>query len=536
MLRVALVPLDDRPCHTRFPQRLAELAGVELLMPPRELLGRFLTPGQPTAVLEWLETAAYEADASAVCMDMAVYGGLVASRQPATSEDDALTRVTRVSLTLRSAPGPSAIGSVIMRGTITVGSAADSQTYQDLARYSVLAALPRRKRPPEEWRALLDRLPEGRLADYHAVRRRNHSVNRACVQPVGCGLIGYVAFAQEDCRPVGLHRQEQEDLLSLCRQTLSGRGDYDLHPGADELSCVLLARMIVRLRKAVPKLRTRILPQVSAKRVAPFEDRPVHETLAGQLRVVGARETHDPCAPLLLVAGPLPEPVDITGDDYRGSSPSHLAAGEGRGGRGGEAGSPAQAGTPVPPGTPAGRDAGATRGVWDAAPPTSVEAEVVAAIRAEAGPVALADVRVANGAYLPLAGRLRDEGLLDRLCVYGAWNTAGNTLGTTIAFLAVATALGKLDSPVLRSFLLERRLDDIVYQSVVRRELEEWLRGRGQDPNNLGSDDREAQECLARVLVPRAEHAGWVPAGLEWSVTLPWSRTFECDVELLSEP
>ncbi len=500
MLRVALVPLDDRPCHTGFAERLAELGRVELLLPPRAALGRFLTPGDPEAVLGWLRDVAPLCDACAVCVDMAVYGGLVASRTPVVPTDVARSRLDRLGGLLGEVGGPTALGSVLMRGTITVASGADAALYRDLARYSELAGLPRRTRPAAEWEELLARIPSDVRERYHAVRERNHAVNLACVGLVGSGLAGHVCFAQEDCRPVGLHRREQDAILAECRLRGLDSGQYSLHPGADELSCALLARLVLEARHKRVRLRTRILPDEAASRAAPFEDRPIRETLAGQMHAVGAEATSDPSSPLLLVVGPLASPVDLTGDDY----------------------------APAPS---AGLEAPLLRRP-KAAVGESWIGEVAEAVASESGPVGLADCAVANGGYLPLARRLREDGLLDRLCLHDAWNTAGNTLGTAVAFLAVAAALERLDHPVLRAFLLERRLDDIVYQSVVRSELEAWLRERGQDPNNLGEDERPAQEWLREHLVTRAEAEGWIPPGLAWEVRLPWPRTFECEVRL----
>lgn len=43
---IALIPLDDRPCNTRFPLEIVRIAGGEILLPPRELLGGFTRPAR----------------------------------------------------------------------------------------------------------------------------------------------------------------------------------------------------------------------------------------------------------------------------------------------------------------------------------------------------------------------------------------------------------------------------------------------------------------------------------------------------------
>ena len=78
---ILFVPLDDRPCCLDMVGRIAALASCELLTPPRKSLGHFQEPGQPDAILQWLE----EQDPSLnliASVDMLSWGGLIASRHP----------------------------------------------------------------------------------------------------------------------------------------------------------------------------------------------------------------------------------------------------------------------------------------------------------------------------------------------------------------------------------------------------------------------------------------------------------------------
>src|SRR5579883_892209 len=87
---IAFVPLDDRPVTRQLPQMLGRIAGVNVLEPPRELLGNYLTFGRPDAIIAWLNKQPQSASANfIISTDMLAYGGLVASRVPGTSYDDA---------------------------------------------------------------------------------------------------------------------------------------------------------------------------------------------------------------------------------------------------------------------------------------------------------------------------------------------------------------------------------------------------------------------------------------------------------------
>jgi hypothetical protein len=81
-MRIAYVPLDSRPANWQFPQRLAEIAGVELVLPPRIMLGTLARGADQRELVRWLRQHAREADAAVFSWDALMYGGLVQSRDP----------------------------------------------------------------------------------------------------------------------------------------------------------------------------------------------------------------------------------------------------------------------------------------------------------------------------------------------------------------------------------------------------------------------------------------------------------------------
>ena len=161
-------------------------------------------------------------------------------------------------------------------------------------------------------------------------------------------------------------------------------------------------------------------------------------------------------------------------------------------------------------------------------------------------PVALADVAYPNGSDPLLTEMLLAPEcpvVAADLCAYGAWNTAGNTLGTVVAQAACALHIG--DDPkriaAQRLFLAHRFLEDYGYQTIVRREARadsetHWGR-RDPDPED---PDEQAHVCrliarrLADILAELQRHG--IGTGLSiapGSVRLPWRRTFEVDFELV---
>src|SRR5690606_12275457 len=116
-MRVAPVPLDDRPVCLQYPEMMAPLANATVVAPPIATLGRFTTPGDTAAIGRWLASLELaNIDALIVSVDMLAYGGLVASRVHQVDADAALARLDVLREIRRRRPDlPIYAFSVIMR-------------------------------------------------------------------------------------------------------------------------------------------------------------------------------------------------------------------------------------------------------------------------------------------------------------------------------------------------------------------------------------------------------------------------------------
>ena len=238
--------------------------------------------------------------------------------------------------------------------------------------------------------------------------------------------------------------------------------------------------------------------------VAPYEDRPVRETVEGQIRACGCAVADglDGCDFLLGVATPSPRRTDLR-PEYEAEDRSQR--------------------------TPAYQAFLAALAGW----------------QARGVPVALADVAYPNGSD-PLLTELLlapDAPLAPgRLAAYGAWNTAGNTVGVVVAQATCSLLVGDdADrAEAQRVFLAHRFLEDWGYQTVTRREARaEAARLWGRpDPD---PDDPTQQSALSAFIEGRLSarlsdlQTRGIGAGLRLtpgSTRLPWRRTFEVDFDL----
>ena len=510
-LTVALVPLDERPVNTRYPQMLGAIGGADVRLPPPEILGRQRIPSDKQAVSAWLN-AEREADAAVVSCDFFGFGNLINAR---ISQDSAAQVLARLDLLAEiNAARPVHAFSLITRVS-NADDAVEEPEYwarwgTRFYRYARLTHQAERggalgAEDAADLAHLEAALPQDLKTDWLRRRLRNHTVNLGLLDMAARGQLASLRLTSDDTSPWGFPSRERDWLRgwpALVGPALADR--VMMHPGADEVGSALLARLLMGRAGRAPRVGVVYSHPGGEALVAPYEDRPVRETVEGQVRACGCRVAGDPddCDFVLGVATPSPRRTDYrpeyAADDRRERAAGYAAFLADLGGR-------------------------QARGV----------------------PVALADVAYPNGADPVLAGMLLapDSPLAPgALAAYGAWNTAGNTLGVTVAQAACAGRAGADAgrAGAQRLFLAHRFLEDWGYQALVRREArDEAARRWGRREPDPDRPDEQAALCAdieERLRGRLAElQARGVGVGLRLaagSVRLPWRRTFEVDFDL----
>ncbi len=539
--RIIYVPLDDRPCNVGHVQMLARMVDFELLVPPTELLGHYMTPGNADDIADWLlrEAAGGSIDCAILSLDMLTYGGLVASRTPDARTQLALDRLGVLARLREVIPEAATYAhSTIMRLSITASSDEAAIHWQLLREYSEtkgrLEALGQesdRQRLGE----LEKQIPISLLGKYEACRERNHQVNRRAVEEASRGNIDFMVLAQEDAAQYGPHLQEQDKLRRLIeRHGLSQR--VLIHPGADELGQTLFARFVHQHMEKIPTAYVMYANPQDAQNVATFEDRPFSATLAGQMRTVGV-ELADNAADadfVLAVNPPAPEKRS----DYDSD------------------------------------DAAAAR--------KQQAEEFFAAVTASVGDrrVAVCDVAFPNGAEdCFVQAMLAQELPLRQFLTFSAWNTAANSVGSALAHGSVRLIAlqdkGAFDlanllvdlSPMRYLQLLDTLIDsekahigvlfyhladDWLYQTRVRPQVTEHVVNMLRASIFDLADSRPRVQSMVSDLLLRAVADLWATHYLgkesvrigprenatslalaeleETRITLPWGRLFEVDL------
>jgi hypothetical protein len=494
---ITLVPLDDRPVTRQLPQMLGEIAGQRVVEPPQQLLGNYLTFGRPDAITAWLNGgAARGSGAFVLSTDMLAYGGLVASRVPGVTYADAYYRLNEFSQ-LRARYPHAWIGAfgTVMRlaptGVPALGPAANFFAaypgWQYLQEYANLHDPPL---PSEIARAqtLREEMGEPLLQAYLDTRARNLAVDLRALNLVQHGDVDDLVLGQDDAGPVGLHVKDVHALQSaVASDNLQQR--VAIEPGADELGMAMVAQALARGVNWTPHVAVRYSTPQGASYNDPLEFAPISTAIDGLVRLCGG--VHDDAAPDIDLYVRVPH----TSPDEDAQLLDDMRADE-----------------------QAGRS------------------------------VAFADLTFLENTFADQASfaeRLLSSGVASGLDAYSSWNTNANTVGTAIAE-AVAAGAGRrggtYDALAHKTFTFNRIVDDYAFHDYVRPQLNRYLTAEGiTDHTYLLPEQAAPVADLNRALLwNRAQailpqlYPGYHIAAM--NITLPWSRTFETEVDVSLAP
>lgn len=497
---ILLVPLDSRPAAGQFAQMIARIAGEELRMPPYESLGRFVNPGSPEEILQWLSVQDItKIRTLIVSADMICYGGLIGSRDGKTTEELAQLRLQKLLEIRKRAPGMKLfVFSATMRLAPTATRAAAPWRLR-LARYVELKDMAfrlKKEHVKPEMEATKASLPLGTIENYEATRRRDHAVQRALIQAAGKGQIDYLVIGQDDARPYGPHVPETENLRALVKKTRAEKVVYFCE-GIDQHANVLVSRALARRAGWMPRVRVVYSDPAGAKRFANFESKPIEASLADQIVASGGQVVKE-------------------GEEYDYSLYLN---------------------------TPERRPEMFKEWL------ENLKGEIEQGL-----PVAVADINLAkNGTADPLLfDALWEDARLMRLLAYAGWNTAGNTMGTTVPAANVYLLARKLNVDPLkrelaqREFLLHRFVNDFAYHRYTRPLAYSMVLTTTRD-EVYGLDYADMNDFVQRDLQKHLEYyfegqfdgrrfyAGSEPfifSGIrDIKIWLPWPRCYEVRLE-----
>lgn len=504
--RVIYVPLDERSCNYDFPWELGLAAGLDVLRPPAALMSGGKRPCDTDALWAWLEGNATGCTHAVLSLDMLVYGCLIHSRRHMLAAEECVSRLNRLARLKALNPALEVHAfCLVMRASCSNSSAEEPDYWADYGmriwKYSWLSDKKSRvgldPDGEDELNDLESDIPQDILSDYLNRRRVNLSVNLEAVRLVKAGVIDRLVIPKDDNAEYGLPMRDSGE---VCKSVADAgvRSRVFVYPGADEVGCTLMCRVLNRVNGHVPKIHVSYSSTLGPDIVAKYEDRPIHESVKWQVLSSGAimaEEARDADI-VLMVNTPgkyMLECADQRRRDHTYANFRNLEEFTQR-----------------------------------------LMHHIAAGRRC-----AVADVAYSNGADNELMDILSGERLLDKIVAYGGWNTCANTLGVVIFQATAAMALGLpsiAGNPALTAFHLRKLAEDWAYQANVLIGFYERAQELDVDCGNLGDARGRVGAEIVREL--NAFCRGRLPAGPDGAdvrigdVGFPWDRLFDIVIRL----
>jgi hypothetical protein len=493
--RVLLIPLDDRPPCLQFPVRLGPVGDIEVVAPPREMLGKFTTPGEPEKIMAWLAGQDLKKfDALVVSLDMLAYGGLVAMREYGNvTRETAQKRIDFVRELKKKAPRLPIYGSSVIMRLAPTGNVVNEAYRVKLARWAEISSESEEKLQTEA-RRLEKEIPAEALKNYKLARARNLAGNFQAIELTKNGIFDYLIVSQDDAHPTGVHVPERESLIAEIKKIgLSEK--VPVQPGADEVSMLLMARFVSSRDKYQPRVKAVYSSDATKNAVMPFEDRKLFETVSYHIRAVGGREVADENQADLLFY--------VFASRFEPGRAESFA--------------------------------------------TEIEEKIK-----QGKQIILVDIDPSartEGAEPKFMDEIKRRGLVLKFSGFATWNTAGNMIGTALPQAVLYESMRRranLNSRVKARiweaqnwFLFHRWLDDYIYNAVVRPEIKKFATERKWNQLRFTTAQTAEVEKFGFAEM-RKHYVADKPAIFassncrpsdDFSFYLPWERAFEADID-----
>jgi hypothetical protein len=490
--RILLIPLDDRPPCLQFPVEMGLIGDAEIVTPPRELLGRFTEAGKSDEIINWMKRQNLKSfDAAIVSIDMLAYGGLVAMRVHQTEDATAMRRIEFVREMRRLAPKMKIYGSSVIMRLAPTGDVKNEAYREKLAKWAEISVESDTQSKTDAAK-LEKEIPAFALADYKAARVRDLKINLKTIDLVRDGTIDYLILSQDDAKPRGVHVSDREKLISeTSRLTLTQK--IAVQPGADEVSMLLLARALTDKYNYHPRIKASYSSEATKNQFMPYEDRALNQTVSFHIKSVGGIEAQaekDGDLMFYVFASRFePNRADSFADEI--------------------------------------------------AKAIVQDNKIIVADIDPKG-----DVQGAQDVFVKELLRFR---IFSFISGFAGWNTAGNTIGTTLPQAVIANIKfpqknKSRDERTQKSqwwFLMHRLVDDYAYHSIVRPKALKMIRENKWNAFRLTDEQTKTVEefCLtelkplaAKIASDFSSNDKNVCAINELTFDLPWNRTFEAEI------
>ena len=292
-------------------------------------------------------------------------------------------------------------------------------------------------------------IPEEILNDYLNTRKRNFEINKYYIELKKQGIFNTLVFSKDDCSEYGLNVREAEELKTLSENI----EDIYIKTGADEIPVSLISRALNKGKKI--RIHPVYTVPEAINKISKYEDISVETSVNSQIELSGGIiSSYDEADLILLINNFKNEQGELVMNIFEPGYKNDLELPD--------------------------------------------------------KPYFIADILNANGSDNNFVENLLKKDLNTDFYGYAAWNTTGNTLGSTLAAALTYYGAKQKNTDIFKKLQLIRFLDDWGYQANLRKKIKE---------NKINDESKLLKKLDIKEI--------------KVQYSFPWNRFFEIKIDIL---
>ena len=486
MNRIVFLPVDERFCTRDYFILACKAMNIEIITPPKDLLGKKKVPPDMEVLLSWLDKNIQPADLLVISIDMLVYGGLIPSRIGIEKEQ---TLESRLSLLKEFKSRKTKIYATSAITRIPAYNMSEEEPdYWDYFGETIykLSKEYTQKQPEESFKVFLnnhtDKLHDWMIDDLCERRERNFRVIEKTIDLLNRGIIDFYNLVLDDNSENSMSIFEaNQHALHIKQKNLTDK--VSIHPGADEAALTLLSRAVCDHFQYSPKFKIEYVNPEFKTYIPPYEGSPFQESLQNHIEAAGGEITEENEDILFIANNPVNK---LNSDQQKKGSPSDYS--------------------------------------------------LLDNLDYEGKIISYSDPKYVNGSDNTFVEKLLERPIDWKKTNYSGWNTAGNTIGTSCA-LSILQLFGKrkeltINEKNINELMTILLLEHWGFQANVRKNLLKKLNEMGIHSWTIIPHEIWGEKYVEEHLKDYLEKMKTTNVTEEKTlkVFFPWHRSFEVGV------
>lgn len=293
--KLILIPLDTRPPCQKMVIDAGKMAGVQIITPPSEIMDYYTKEGDTKKIQKWLMDNIDKSDGVIVSIDQLLHGGLLASRESGTKQDESqiLLKFMR-DLKIKAKDKPIYAFNVLPRITPPPTLESDSKKMIKISRLIDEISIFENEDDIKLLADLKEDIKQEDLDIYLDLFRRNTALNKELINLAKEGIITKLVIGQDDGEDFGIPNMEKKSLINYVHSLGISNDVVMITKGADEVALSLLANFVQTKENYQPKVYVEYNDEKAMRTVMPFMAGSVGSTVEEKLVMANAKKVNSP--------------------------------------------------------------------------------------------------------------------------------------------------------------------------------------------------------------------------------------------------